>query len=162
MTIDREAVEADARLDGKWVLRTNTDLAPEDVAVTYKSLWRVERVFREEKSTLEVRPFFHHCDENRIGHGVASFLALRLEVDLQRRLDERGVDISWPDLMADLSQVQAIHLSLEGKAWKIRTDLEGHAYAALEAAGIRPPQRLMPLGGGGHVVPYADPMLASH
>jgi len=45
---------------------------------------------------------------------VAGFLALRLEVDLQQRLEERGVKVSWPDLMRDLKQVQSVLLELDG------------------------------------------------
>lgn len=144
--IDRAAVAADARLDGKFVLRTNTDLPADDVALIYKSLWRVERIFREEKCTLAVRPIFHHRDDRSIGHIVASFLALRLEVDLQRRLDEQGIDVSWPDLMHDLEQVQAVDLTLDGRRWRVRTDLPGQAHAAFRAAGVRPPSRIVPLG----------------
>ena len=39
-----------------------------------------------------------------MGHIVASFLALRLEVELQQRLAEREVKVSWPDLMRDLGR----------------------------------------------------------
>lgn len=81
VTIDERAVAADARCDGKFVLRTNAELPAEEVAPTYKSLWRVERVFREEKSALEVCPIFHHRDDTCIWHVVASFLAFRLEVE---------------------------------------------------------------------------------
>lgn len=144
-TIDREAVERDARLDGKFVLRTNTDLPADEVALTYKGLWRVERTFREQKSALELRPIFHHRDDTSIGHIVASFLALRLEVDLQRRLDEKGIDVSWPDLMRDLSQVQAVDLSLAGERFRIRTDLAPIAAEAFRAAGRRPPPRISPI-----------------
>ncbi|MCX6564188.1 MAG: hypothetical protein NTU60_11385 [Candidatus Aminicenantes bacterium] len=63
----------------------------------------MERTFRETKSTFEVRPIFHHNDETTIRHIVAGFLALRLEVDFQRRLDERGVKASWPTLMRNLA-----------------------------------------------------------
>jgi transposase len=90
VSINTEAVEADRRFDGKFVLRTNTGLSPAEVAKTYKGLWRVERSFREEKSSLEVRPIYHQRDDTSIGHIVASFLALRLEVDLSRLLDKRG------------------------------------------------------------------------
>jgi len=144
--IDREAVETDARLDGKFVLTTNTELSTADVATTYKSLWRVERTFREEKSTLEVRPIFHHRDDTSIGHIVASFLALRLEVDLQRRLDERQAEISWPDLMRDLGQVHAVHVDLDGRRFRLRTDLCGGAHQAFAAAGVRPPSAVTCLG----------------
>lgn len=137
--IDEEAVAADARFDGKFVLRTNTDLPAEEVAKTYKSLWRVERTFREEKSTLQVRPIFHHRDDTSIGHIVASFLALRLEVDLQRRLDERGIEVSWPTLMRDLGQVHAVKVTVDGQRYLLRTDLTGSAHQAFSAARIRPP-----------------------
>ena len=146
VTIDRDAVQADARLDGKFVLTTNTDLPTAEVATTYKSLWRVERTFREQKSTLEIRPIFHHRDDTSIGHIVASFLALRLEVDLQRRLDERSIGVSWPDLMRDLAQVQAVIVDLDGKRYRLRTDLCGVAHQAFAAAGLRPPSPITLLG----------------
>jgi transposase len=145
--IDQAAVEADACFDGAFVLHTNTQLPADQVAKSYKSLWRVERTFREEKSTLQVRPIFHHRDDTSIGHIVASFLALRLEVDLQRRLDEKHIDVSWPDLMRELSAVQAVHIELDARAWRIRTDLQGAGYAAFQAAGVRPPARVTPLPG---------------
>jgi hypothetical protein len=137
--IDQEAVQADARYDGKFVLRTNTDLAADEVARTYKSLWRVERTFREQKSTLQVRPLFHHRDDTSIGHIVGSFLALRLEVDLQRRLDDKAIEVSWPTLMRDLKQVQAVHVALDGRNYLLRTDLRGTATHAFTAARVRPP-----------------------
>ncbi len=146
VSINRKAVERDARLDGKFVLRTSTELSPTEVALAYKNLWRVERAFREEKSTLEVRPIFHHRDDTSIGHIVACFLALRLEVYLQRRLDERGVDVSWPDLMRDLGEVRAVELTMEGQRYRLRTDLQGSAYQAFAAAGVRPPPVVTPLG----------------
>lgn len=146
VSINQAAVEADARLDGKFVLRTSMELSPEDVARAYKSLWRVERTFRETKSTLEVRPIFHHRDDTTIGHIVACFLALRLEVDLQRRLDARSCATSWPDLMRDLAKVQAVDLDLDGQHYRLRTDLEGSAFEAFAAAGVRPPTTVTHLG----------------
>ncbi len=146
VSLDRAAIARDARLDGKFVLRTNTALDPADVARAYKSLWRVERTFRETKSTLEVRPVFHHRDDTTIGHIVGCFLALRLEVDLQRRLDERGVDVAWPDLMRDLGEVQAVELTLDGQHYRLRTELRGSAFEAFAAAGVRPPSLVTPLG----------------
>ena len=146
VTIDRKTVEKDARLDGKFVLTTSTDLPTAEVAKTYKSLWRVERTFREEKSTLQVRPIYHKRDDTSIGHIVASFLALRLEVDLQRRLDQHKVSVSWPDLMRDLGQLQAVIVDLDGQRYRLRTDLLGSAWEAFKAAGIRPPSAVTHLG----------------
>jgi len=138
-TLDEAALAADARLDGKFVLTTNTGLPTAEVALTYKSLWRVERTFREQKSTLQVRPLYHQRDDTCLGHIVAGFLALRLEVDLQRRLEQQGAEVSWPDLMRDLQQVQAVTVELDGHSYQLRTDLKGAAHQAFAAAGVRPP-----------------------
>ena len=146
MTINRAAIEADARYDGKFVLRTNTEMPPDEVARAYKSLWRVERTFRETKSTLEVRPIFHHRDDTTIGHIVGCFLALRLEVDLQRRLEQREVDVSWPDLMRDLEQVRAVDVTLDGQRYRLRTEMVGAAHHAFAAAGVRVPPAVTHLG----------------
>jgi hypothetical protein len=138
-SLDEAALAADARLDGKFVLTTNTDLPADQVALTSKNLWRVERTFREQKSTLQVRPLYHQRDDTCVGHIVASFLALRLEVDLQGRLDERGAEVSWPDLLRDLQQVQSVIVELDGRRYQLRTDLQGAAHQAFAAAGVRPP-----------------------
>ena len=44
--IDRSKAEEDARFDGVFVLRTNTDLDPLSAMLRYKQLWMVERTFR--------------------------------------------------------------------------------------------------------------------
>ena len=131
--------------DARSGRHTTATLPPGEVARAYKSLWRVERTFREEKSTLEVRPIFHHRDDTSIGHIVACFLALCLEVDLQRRLDQRQAEVSWPDLMRDLDQVRAVELTLDGVRYRLRTDLHGSAHHAFAAAGVRPPPLVVPL-----------------
>lgn len=146
VSINQEAVQRDARLDGKFVLTTNTDMPASEVALTYKSLWRVERTFREQKSTLEVRPIYHHRDDTSIGHIVASFLALRMEVDLQKRLDDRGVAVSWPDLMRDLGTVHSVIIDLDGRRYQLRTQLVGSSHHAFQAAGVRPPGLVTELG----------------
>jgi hypothetical protein len=158
VTLNQAAIDADARLDGKFVLRTNTTLPTAEVAQAYKSLWRVERTFREEKSTLEVRPIYHHRDDTTVGHIVACFLALRLEVDLQRRLEERHLTAPWPDFMRDLTQVQAVTVTCDGQQYRLRTDLQGHAAAAFAAAGVRPPTLLTALGSAPPHLPTETPV----
>ena len=138
-------MEKDKHLDGKFVLTTNIKLPAAEVAQTYKGLWRVEHTFHKEKSTFKIRPIYHQRDDTGIGHIAASFLALRLEVDLQRCLDEKGIETSWPDLMRDLEQFQAVRMTLDGKSYLIRTDFEGVAHKAFKAAGVRPPSRVINL-----------------
>ncbi|HEY5183828.1 MAG TPA: IS1634 family transposase [Actinomycetes bacterium] len=68
-TRNQHAIEAEAALDGIYVVRTSVpaaDLATEQVVATYKSLSRVERDFRSIKSIdLDLRPI-HHWTEPRV------------------------------------------------------------------------------------------------
>jgi hypothetical protein len=73
VSVNQEKIEEDARYDGKWVLKTNTTLTAEQVALKYKELWRVEQVFRDMKSLLDTRPIFHKLDETIRGHVFCRF-----------------------------------------------------------------------------------------
>jgi hypothetical protein len=151
LTIDEAAIERDARLDGKFVLRTNTKLPSDAVARAYKGLWRVERAFREQKSTLDVRPIYHRRDDMTVGHIVACFLALRLEVDLRARLaaecePPEAEPVRWPDLMRDLAEVRAVEVEMDGQHYRLRTDLCGQSGLAFKAVRLAPPPSLVHIG----------------
>lgn len=73
-SIDERKVEYEARFDGKWVLTTNTDLSSEEVALKYKELWRVEKVYLDIKSLLDTRPFFPQKRRQAPGPCVLQFL----------------------------------------------------------------------------------------
>ncbi len=91
VTIDTRKVAAEARYDGKFVLRTNTSLPADEVAVQYKRLLLVEQLFRATKSLLATRPIFHQWDATIRGHVFCSFLALMLVDELKRRLASHGL-----------------------------------------------------------------------
>jgi transposase len=93
---DLAKAEAEARYDGKWVLRTNTDLEAEEVALKYKQLWMVEALFRSVKSVLATRPIYHKRDETIRGHVFCSFLALLLRKELEDRMARAGWRRSGP------------------------------------------------------------------
>jgi hypothetical protein len=158
VTLNEAAIAREARLDGKFVLTTSTELPAAEVAKAYKSLWRVERAFRTLKSTLDVRPIFHQRDDSVIGHITGCFLALRLEVDLQRRLDAKGLAVPWPDLMRDLGQLQAVIVDLDGTRYRLRTDCVGDTATAFQAAAVAIPTAVTALGPtSGLETPPIDP-----
>jgi transposase len=68
-TRDEAKINAEAVLDGLYVIRTSLDkdfMSPEDCVKEYKRLTKVERVFRSMKTTdLNVRPV-HHYTETRV------------------------------------------------------------------------------------------------
>jgi len=66
--IDEAKIAEDARYDGKWVLRTNTEMDAAEVALQYKRLWMVEQWFRSCKSLIHTRPIYHHLRESIEAH----------------------------------------------------------------------------------------------
>ncbi len=140
VTIDQELVSQEARFDGKYVLKTNTALTPSEVALSYKSLWQVERAFRELKSVLELRLVYHWNDRRVEGHIMVCFLALVLETALCRRLKEVGSTFSYLDLVEDLGQLQAVEVELAGKHYLARTEMAGDTYEVFKALRLRPPK----------------------
>jgi transposase len=123
--IDPAKVKADARFDGKWVLTTNTKLPADKVALKYKELWRVERVFRDMKSLLETRPVYHQKDENIAGHVFCSFLALVLRKELDQRLADNKHRFEWSDIKQDLKALKQVEIEENGKCFAIRTECKG-------------------------------------
>lgn len=142
----REAViRKEARYDGKWVVRTNTDLPTDEVALGYKSLWQIEQAFRELKSGLEIRPVYLRLEEHVRGHILVCFLALVMEATLRCLLAETGSHCSYHEVLDDLAGVQANRFQARGKTWLWRTELAGVANDAFRATGLRPPLRIQPL-----------------
>src|SRR6187397_1767626 len=100
--IDPTKAEEDAKFDGVFVLRTNTDLDPLAAMLRYKQLWTVEAAFRTAKHLLATRPIFHKLDETIRGHVFCSFLALVLKSELEQRIAALGQKGSWPAIIGDL------------------------------------------------------------
>lgn len=137
--IDEKKIKAEARYDGKWVLRTNLDLPAEEVALKYKQLWMVEDIFRTMKSILDTRPIYHKCTETIRGHVFCSFLALCLRKDLADRLAAKQSKLEWNDIVRDLIEFQEMHTVFSGKPFILRSQLKGCAHKVLQAAGVAVP-----------------------
>jgi transposase len=139
VSLNEQKMEEEKRFDGKWVLKTNTSLTAEQVALKYKELWQVEQVFRDMKSVLDTRPIFHQRDETIKGHVFSSFLALVLVKELYRRLEKTGHDFEWADIKQDLSALQEITLDDSGKKLAIRSACKGVCGKVFQAVGVAIP-----------------------
>jgi hypothetical protein len=86
----QEQIDAEARLDGIYVLRTNLTAEQSDAAATvrsYKSLAQVERAFRCMKTMdLDIRPVFHWTAPRVRAHVLLCMLAYYLEWHMRRAL----------------------------------------------------------------------------
>ena len=90
LTADRkqDQIDAEARLDGIYVIRTPVPAAELDAAGTvtaYKNLKYVERDFRSIKSDdLDLRPVFHRLEKRVKGHVLICMLAAYLTWHLRQ------------------------------------------------------------------------------
>lgn len=145
VAIDESKIDEEARYDGKWVLRTNTDLPAEMVALKYKELWMVEQAFRDIKSILETRPIYHQNDASIRGHVFCSFLALVLRKELKNRLEKAGCSFEWADIKQDLESLQDVTLEEQGKRFAIRTECVGSCGKVFQAVGVAVPPTIRAL-----------------
>jgi transposase len=142
VAVNQEKIDEEARYDGKWVLKTNTTLTAEQVALKYKELWQVEQVFRDMKSVLDTRPIFHQCDETIRGHVFCSFLALVLRKELDRRLEKAGHCFEWAEIKQDLKALQEITIEDRGKTLAIRSECIGTCGKIFQAVGVAIPSTI--------------------
>jgi transposase len=158
--IDEAKIAEDARYDGKWVLRTNTDLDSAEVALQYKRLWMVEHWFRSCKSLLQTRPIYHRCDETIRGHVFCSFLALVLRQELQARLEERGHEFEWAEVICDLERLQRVEVEQDGKQFLLRSEVQGTCGKVFQTVGVTLPptvQQVAPTTPRPDAAPGATP-----
>jgi hypothetical protein len=136
--IDRAAVAAEAKLDGKWVITTNDDtLSAEDLALGYKQLLRVEQCWRVMKSGLRMRPVHHWTTARITAHISLCVLALLLE----RLAEQRGGD-TWRNLLARLDTIKVVEYERGTARVRQTTDLRPDTLDLLRRLRIPPPPKL--------------------
>jgi Transposase DDE domain len=141
-TIDQARVAEDARYDGLYVLRTNTQLDPLGAMLRYRELLVVEQLFRSTKDLLATRPIYHQTDAAIRGHVFCSFLALILRKELQERLSAARLKPEWTLLLADLDRLQEVEAEQDGKRFILRTPVTGVAGKAFQAVGVALPPNI--------------------
>ena len=112
LRLDRAAASREARLDGKWLLRTSDEsLTAEDLALAYKQLYQVERGWRDMKGALGLRPVFHHREDRIRAHVQLCCLALLLI-----RVVENATGDTWRSVREELERMHLVTLeSGEGR-----------------------------------------------
>ena len=137
--IDRARVEADARFDGLFVLRTNTKIAALQVVLRYRNLLAVEDAFKTAKALLATRPIFHKTDAGIRGHVFCTFLALVLRKELIDRLAVRRSRLEWQRIVDDLADLSEIDVEQDGRRARLRTAPGPTIDAICRAIGIALP-----------------------
>jgi Transposase DDE domain len=145
LRIDRAAVAAEAKLDGKFLLRTSDPtLSAEDIALGYKQLLEVERGWRDMKTTLALRPVFHRLEDRIRAHVILCWLALLLI-----RVAETTTGDTWRTLRHELDRLHVGQFTGTAGTVQQRTEITARQQAILRALDVDPPPRFL------HVDPTA-------
>lgn len=119
LRVDQEAIAADEKLDGKYLLRSSDPtLSAEDIALGYKQLAEVERGWRDLKHVLDLRPVYHRKEERIRAHVLLCWLALLLT----RVAETKGND-AWPNLRRELERLQVGTFEGQAGFFRKRTGL---------------------------------------
>src|SRR5664279_4216515 len=147
LRIDRGAVATEAKLDGKFLLRTSDEtLTAEDIALGYKALYEAERGWRDLKSTIDMRPVYHRREDRIEAHVQLCWLALLL-----LRVAETETGDTWRNLRNELDRMHLVTLATSQGTVAQRTELTHHQRRILKALELPEPPRFYDF------TPAADP-----
>ena len=137
--VDKAAIANEAKLDGKWLLRTSDDtLTPTDLALAYKQLLEVERGWRDLKGSLGLRPVFHHREDRIRAHVQLCWLGLLL-----MRVIENQTGDTWRNVRHELDRMHLVTMETsEGRVAQRSNTTPGQA-EIFKALHIAEPGRFL-------------------
>jgi len=137
LRVDRAAVAREAKLDGKYLLRTSDEsLSAEDIALGYKALYEAERGWRDLKSTIDMRPVYHRREDRIESHVQLCWLALLL-----LRVAETEAGDTWRNIRNELDRMHLVTLATSAGTVSQRTELTHHQRQILGALDLPEPAR---------------------
>ena len=139
LKLDKGKIISEAKLDGKYLISTSDDdLSAEDVAMGYKQLHEIERVNRDLKHTVDVRPVYHRRADRIKAHVLLCWLALLLI-----RIAENESGESWHQLKRFMRPLLVgFHATQHGNIAQT-TKLTTEQKRVLDAVNVKPPKRYL-------------------
>ena len=139
LRIDRAAAAREAHYDGKWLLRTSDPtLTAEDLAAAYKQLLAVERGWRDCKTSLGLRPVYHHREDRIRAHVQLCWLALLLI-----RVAETRTGDTWRNLRHELDRMHLVTLATADGSVAQRSALTSDQQTILAALDLPEPPKYL-------------------
>ncbi len=135
--LERAALRQERRRDGMMILKTNArHLSDQEVAIGYRTLWRVENAFRHIKDVVQLRPIRHWSDPRVLGHVFICVLAYMLERLLDQRLEQAGESLTAWAALEQLSTITVATLQLNDQSIRRRSDINSRQQRLLAVMGV--------------------------
>ena len=141
LRIDQAAIKTEARLDGKYLLRSSDPTLPAaDIAIGYKQLLDIERGWRDMKSIIDLRPVYHRLEDRIRAHVLLCWLALLLT-----RVAEITTGRTWPAIRAELDRLHLITFTGPAGTFRQTTELTKTQRDLFTALNLNPPKKIIEL-----------------
>ncbi len=139
LSLDQEKIAEDSLLDGKFLVSaSNMKMKAEDIVMGYKQLWVIERLFRDMKNILNIRPVYHRLEERIKCHVLICWMAMILI-----RVAENETGMTWHRIEKAMSCITAGAIESGGYTSWIASDITAEAVEIFEKLKITPPQNVL-------------------
>ena len=137
LRLDQAALKQEAHLDGKYLVRSSDPtMTADEIALGYRQLLQVERMWRDMKTTLELRPVYHRKEDRIRAHIVLCWLALLLI-----RVAENQTGETWRHLRHELQRLHLVTLATDHGTVAQRSLLTPGQQAILHQLDLPEPPR---------------------
>jgi Transposase DDE domain len=141
LRIDHAAVAAEAKLDGKYLLRTSDPhLTAGDIAQGYKQLIAIEKAWRDMKQIIDLRPVYHRLEDRIRAHILLCWLALLLI-----RIIEIRTGSTWHHLRPELQRLHVGTFTGPAGTYRQTTTLSDEVKRVLTALDLPAPPKILHL-----------------
>ncbi|MDP4271940.1 MAG: IS1634 family transposase [Bacteroidota bacterium] len=104
----KEGVDINAR-SGVYFIRTSVEANKEDMVWQfYNTIREIEATFRVLKTDLDLRPIYHHKDENTMAHLHLGLLAYWLVNTVRHQLKKEGITSGWREIVRTMNTQKAV------------------------------------------------------
>jgi len=146
LKLDKAKIQAAAKLDGKYLISTSDEhLSVEDVVLGYKQLHEIERVNRDLKHTVDVRPVYHRRGDRIKAHVLLCWLALLLI-----RIAESESGETWHNLKKVFRPLLVANHQTQHGTISQTNKLTDEQKRVLDALQVKPPKRYLALPAPKH------------
>ncbi len=137
LALNHAKIRAEEHLDGKYLVSISDDkLSSKDVVLGYKQLAAIERVFKDLKHLVDIRPVYHQLADRIRAHVLLCWLAMLLI-----RFAENETEQTWHEMKRTLSTLHVGgHRTRFGEVWQTNPVDEGQK-KLFETLQLKPPPR---------------------
>jgi hypothetical protein len=139
LSINKAKIRTEEQFDGKYLISTSdVKLSSEDVVAGYKQLSNIERVFRDMKHLIDIRPVYHRKEQRIRSHILLCWLAM-----LMIRIAEQESQMTWFGMKKIFNKLHLGTLETPQGTIRQRSDLKPDLQKLFNALQIDSPNKVM-------------------